>query len=142
MAVECLPNELIDCILDNLSSDKKALHNCSLIKKALVVPSQHLIFAKIELDGRARSLQYKTEQLIVILDEKPHLTSGVQLLNFQRFNLEQPEREGDYAQIAKGVIQRVSKVDMIELKDVYWSTSLCPLFRTAVFDAVEAPSLI
>ncbi|KAE9387144.1 hypothetical protein BT96DRAFT_927743 [Gymnopus androsaceus JB14] len=46
-----LPNELIDCILDNLSSDKNALSNYSLLKKAWVVPSQRRIFAKIELDG-------------------------------------------------------------------------------------------
>ncbi|KAE9390236.1 hypothetical protein BT96DRAFT_926034, partial [Gymnopus androsaceus JB14] len=27
-----LPNKLIDCILDNLSSDKNALWNCSLVE--------------------------------------------------------------------------------------------------------------
>ncbi|KAE9391670.1 hypothetical protein BT96DRAFT_925158 [Gymnopus androsaceus JB14] len=47
-----LPNELIDCILHNLSSDKNALSICSLVEKACVVPSQCRIFAKIELDGR------------------------------------------------------------------------------------------
>ncbi|KAE9387990.1 hypothetical protein BT96DRAFT_927311, partial [Gymnopus androsaceus JB14] len=45
-----LPNEFIDCILHNLSSDRNALELFSC-RKAWVVPSQRRIFAKIELDG-------------------------------------------------------------------------------------------
>ncbi|KAE9389821.1 hypothetical protein BT96DRAFT_1024879 [Gymnopus androsaceus JB14] len=140
MAVESLPNELIDCILDNLSSDKIALSNCSLVEKAWVLPSQRRIFEKLGLNGHAGSL-VKTERLIAIFDEKPHLASSVRLLNLWSFNnVEGPEKEMLHARIAEGVIQRLSKVETIELDYVYWPT-LYPLLRTALSDAFQAHSL-
>ncbi|KAE9396254.1 hypothetical protein BT96DRAFT_996863 [Gymnopus androsaceus JB14] len=138
MAVESLPNELIDCILDNFSSDKNALSNCSLIEKAFF-PCQHRIFEKLELDGRFVDSS-SSERLIAIFDEKRYLASSVRLLNLRNFNLERPEKDEVYARIAEGVIQRLYKVDTIEFNDVRWQT-LSPFLRTALFDAFEAPSL-
>ncbi|KAE9388975.1 hypothetical protein BT96DRAFT_1025231 [Gymnopus androsaceus JB14] len=140
MAVESLPNELIDCILDNLSCNKIALSNCSLVEKAWVLPSQRRIFEKLGLNGHADSL-VKTERLIAIFDEKPHLASSVRLLNLWSFNnVEGPEKEMLHARIAEGVIQRLSKVETIELDYVYWPI-LYPLLRTALSDAFQAHSL-
>ncbi|KAE9389818.1 hypothetical protein BT96DRAFT_1024877 [Gymnopus androsaceus JB14] len=98
--------------------------------QAWVVSSQRCIFAKIELDGRLmRSLQRKTERLIAIFDDKPHLASSVRLLGFRRFNLDsRPKKEEVYAQIAKGVIQQLPKVETIEFNDIDWRT-LSPLLR-------------
>ncbi|KAE9396249.1 hypothetical protein BT96DRAFT_1021438 [Gymnopus androsaceus JB14] len=57
-----LPNELSATVL--------------LSKRPWVVPSQRRIFEKLELDGHALSLQNKSERLIAIFDEIPHLASG------------------------------------------------------------------
>ncbi|KAE9386377.1 hypothetical protein BT96DRAFT_1006148 [Gymnopus androsaceus JB14] len=140
--MESLPIELIECILDNLNSDKNALYRCSLVEKAWVVPSQRHIFEKIDLDGcspASRSfLKTKTERLIAIFDEKPHLASSVRFLglHLQLYATILPE---NLAEAAK-VIQRLSGVDAIQLTYFRWET-LSPLLRMALIDVLKAPSL-
>ncbi|KAE9386241.1 hypothetical protein BT96DRAFT_1006290 [Gymnopus androsaceus JB14] len=98
-----LPNELIDCILDDSLPIKMLSRTFLLLEKALVVPSQRRIFAKIELDG----------------------PSSVRLLGFRRFNLDSRlKKEEVYAQIAEGVIQQLPKVETMEFNDIDWRNTV------------------
>ncbi|KAE9399787.1 hypothetical protein BT96DRAFT_678606 [Gymnopus androsaceus JB14] len=99
------------------------------------------MFKNLELDGSSlHALQSKTERIIAIFDEKPYLASHVRLLELRGFESTWPEKEGIYARIAEGVIQRLSKMDTIEFNGVDWKR-LSPSLRAALFGAFEALSL-
>ncbi|KAE9402299.1 hypothetical protein BT96DRAFT_991276 [Gymnopus androsaceus JB14] len=87
MMVEPLPNELIECILENLYFDKQTLKNCALVGKAWVRASQRGIFEQISFDEfyLRDCLQTRSERLIAIFGVKPHLARDVRFLELLNF---------------------------------------------------------
>ncbi|KAE9388007.1 hypothetical protein BT96DRAFT_1025621 [Gymnopus androsaceus JB14] len=95
-----LPNELVDCILDNLVFDIATLLSCALVERAWVQSSQRGIFRHIILElpsARHENFStlvnsYLTGRLDALFIEKPHLASYVQSVQLRGFAGEnQPE---------------------------------------------------
>ncbi|KAE9398038.1 hypothetical protein BT96DRAFT_43959 [Gymnopus androsaceus JB14] len=91
-----LPNELVECILDNLYFDKDTLLSCALVASAWVTPSQRGIFRLITLklpDSKYRNsfsvlfgAYLQTSGLLIALfNEKPYLASYVRALELVHF---------------------------------------------------------
>ncbi|KAE9388008.1 hypothetical protein BT96DRAFT_1004581 [Gymnopus androsaceus JB14] len=119
-----LPNELVDCILDNLVFDTATLLSCALVERAWVQSSQRGIFRHIILElpsARHENFStlvnsYLTRRLDALFSEKPHLASYVH------------------------VVQRLSNLRHLSLLVVNWDI-LSPLLKTALTAVFRAPSL-
>ncbi|KAE9397872.1 hypothetical protein BT96DRAFT_50721 [Gymnopus androsaceus JB14] len=148
------PNELVDCILENLYLDTPTLLNCALVGKAWVRPSQRGIFRAIILEfplpaPYASDAEYSVvndyvntcEHFVALFDRdaKPHLASYVQSLELRRFC--EPEQDALHAVTAK-VIQRLTDVKKLSLFRVNWdSYTLSPLLKETLAEVFKAPSL-
>ncbi|KAE9397891.1 hypothetical protein BT96DRAFT_995452 [Gymnopus androsaceus JB14] len=95
MMERCIPNELVDCILENLYFDRDTLLSCALVGSAWVRSSQHGIFREIVL--KLPSVQTlmdaylkATMHLDALFSKKPYLASYVRSLEltlFPRYHL-------------------------------------------------------
>ncbi|KAE9383420.1 hypothetical protein BT96DRAFT_1009206 [Gymnopus androsaceus JB14] len=137
-----VPNELIDCVLENLYSDRATLLNCALVGRAWVRASQRGIFRKIVLElpestaydevwaMRVATYQETTAHLGCLFAAKPYLASSVQSLELWRFGESSGQPEVWYT-AAASVLQRLSNVNNLSFCEIRWN-ALPPFLRSAL----------
>ncbi|KAE9397853.1 hypothetical protein BT96DRAFT_995413 [Gymnopus androsaceus JB14] len=136
-----VPNELVDCILDNLYLDTATLLNCVLVGKAWVRSSQRGIFREIILNLPFRDQDAYLEairRLDALFSEKPYLASYVRSLELRWFA--QFDRY-DWLQLVynatASLVQRLSNVKKLKFHRVEWKP-LSPLLKAALNKICEA----
>ncbi|KAF5390062.1 hypothetical protein D9757_003771 [Collybiopsis confluens] len=150
-----LPNELIECILDNLYSDRDTLLNCALVGRAWVTTSQKGIFQRIVLDAPnshhedyvqlTHDFLAANERLVDLFDDKPHLTKFVKTLELRQY--EKPSRTRDARELQQAlqistanVIRRLSDITNLSIFRLTWS-NLNDTLKDALVQAFSAPLL-
>lgn len=139
---ETLPNELVDCILENLYFDTETLLNCALVGRAWVSPAQRGIFRQVVLHDNTSYLK-ATLRLDALFDAKPHLAAYVQLLELRwfmplyRHHQQQPS---DLHIANANIVQRLSNVKKLLFFRVDW-TILFPVLKEALAKICMAPSV-
>ncbi|KAE9402565.1 hypothetical protein BT96DRAFT_918090 [Gymnopus androsaceus JB14] len=159
MVVPQVPNELVECILDNLYFDKNTLLSCALVANAWVTPSQRGIFRLITLKpphseyGNNFSVLFraylKTNSLLIAsFNEKPYLASYVralELIHFPTVLQPTPNVSPLWKALCTSttrVIRHLSNVESILFKEFHWhSITISPLLEEALVNILKAPSL-
>ncbi|KAJ3832314.1 hypothetical protein F5878DRAFT_666689 [Lentinula raphanica] len=92
-----IPQEIVDCILNNLHSEKPTLSNCALVRKSWTASAQRGLFQHIILrfpdpyyresiaSELATAYNKRNEQLIEIFERKPFLMACVRTLELEQF---------------------------------------------------------
>ncbi|KIK70103.1 hypothetical protein GYMLUDRAFT_213194 [Collybiopsis luxurians FD-317 M1] len=151
-----LPNELIECILDNLYHDKATLLNCALVGKAWVPRSQKGLFQRIVIEApNSHHEDYVTlataflaayERLLAIYDAKPHLATYARTLELRQY--EKPSRTVDAKELQETlqtctakVIQRLTNITNLSILRLNWS-QINPPMRAALTGVFQIPSVV
>ncbi|KAE9397852.1 hypothetical protein BT96DRAFT_1020512 [Gymnopus androsaceus JB14] len=148
-----VPNELVDCILENLYFDRDTLINCALVGKAWVRSSQLGIFREIVLklprvtnfavspatDGYLEA----DRRLDALFSEKPHLASYVRSLKLTSFLVDydtEPAMPAEACTATASLVQRLSEVNKLAFCFLEWEI-LPPLLKVALTELCKASSL-
>ncbi|KAE9400859.1 hypothetical protein BT96DRAFT_992584 [Gymnopus androsaceus JB14] len=154
-----VPNELVDCILENLYFDRDTLFNCALVGRAWIRSSQRGIFREIVLglpsqnepstekltDAYLKATR-RLESLDALFCKKPYLASFVRSLElrwFQHRKLDAPQRappEVVYT-VTASLVRRLSGLNSLSFLSVNWE-SLPPFLKVALTDLCLARSEI
>ncbi|KAE9408062.1 hypothetical protein BT96DRAFT_1013544 [Gymnopus androsaceus JB14] len=138
-----IPNELVDCILENLYFDRHTLLNCALVGRAWVRSSQRGIFREIVLhlpSGFAPPIidaYLKAPTFLhALFLEKPYLASYVRTLELQSF----AHAATPVYTATASLVQRLSEVKKLIFHFVEWK-SLPPLLKAVLTEICKAPSV-
>ncbi|KAE9408641.1 hypothetical protein BT96DRAFT_913787 [Gymnopus androsaceus JB14] len=144
-----VPNELVDCILDNLYFDKATLLNCTLVGRAWVRTSQRGIFREIILELPSYGMKNfdelvdaylkTTRHLDMLFAEKPYLASYVRSLEIRSESYNAATPEVVYTATAS-LVQRLSNVNNLSFFRIVWQL-LPPLLQEALTELCKAPSV-
>lgn len=148
--MEGFPNELVDCILDNLYFDTATLLNCALVGRSWVRSAQRGIFRELILEmpdrynGAYEATTWrfldKINSLAVVLTEKPSLASYIRYLELRRASI------GNWVVLLAlfdlwtTLVEGLSNVKQILFCRVSWDGLPAP-FKKAMADLFRTPSL-
>ncbi|KAK7007698.1 hypothetical protein R3P38DRAFT_1661960 [Favolaschia claudopus] len=76
----CLPQELIDAVIDELHDDIPTLKSCALAARTFVAPARRHIFKKIELTPPKGESSSTCQRFLELLTEGPHIVPLVEEL--------------------------------------------------------------
>ncbi|KAE9394292.1 hypothetical protein BT96DRAFT_998673 [Gymnopus androsaceus JB14] len=140
-----VPNELVDCILDNLYFDKATLLNCALVGRAWLPSSQRRIFREVILDQDFTSVAphalvdaylKTTRHLDTLFAEKPYLASYVRSLELRSFT----QSSKAVCTTTASLVRRLSNLNSLSFDYVHWE-SMPALLKAALTDICQAPSI-
>ncbi|KAE9383419.1 hypothetical protein BT96DRAFT_1009205 [Gymnopus androsaceus JB14] len=139
-----LPNELVDCILENLYLNRDTLLNCALVgKPGFALRS----VASSEKSFSSCHHRYVEQHLDALFAEKPYLASYVRSLELERF-LTQTEYDNEQVTmpgevvytVTASLVRRLSNLDDLSFFFVDWE-GVPPLLQAALTEIYKAPSL-
>ncbi|KAK7042582.1 hypothetical protein R3P38DRAFT_321333 [Favolaschia claudopus] len=79
-SILCLPQELTDTVIDELSDDIPALKSCALAARTFVAPTRRHIFKKIELTPPKGESSSPCQRFLELLTEGPHIVPLIEEL--------------------------------------------------------------